>query len=142
MVSRERYVFDSNVLVSAMLFEASTPGLAFCEALERGTLLISQPVLIELSTVLARKKFDHYVSRGDRDRFLSALVRDATWVEVAETLSICRDPKDAKFLELAASGAATCIISGDDDLLEVKVFREIPIRTPDEFLKSLESQRD
>ena len=47
---------------------------------------------------------------------------------------MCRDPDDDKFLELAVSGNADYLVSGDDDLLALHPFREIPILRPAEFL--------
>ena len=49
-------------------------------------------------------------------------MRESELVEVTAAVSVCRDPKDDKFLELALSGAATHIISGDDDLLALHPF--------------------
>jgi len=46
----------------------------------------------------------------------------------------CRDANDNKFLELALSGDADCLISGDDDLLVLSPFRGLPILKPKEFL--------
>ena len=67
-------------------------------------------------------------------RFLVALLKEAEMVEIAETITDCRDAKDNKFLELAVSGKADCIVSGDADLLVLNPFRGIPILTPREFL--------
>jgi len=137
MKSDERYVFDTNVIVSALLFASSAPGQAFHAALDRGVILLSLPVVQELSEVLSRKKFDRYLTREDRDRFLDALLRETTFVEIHERISVCRDPKDDQFLELAVNGKATCIINGDRDLLQLGAFRGIPIKTPGDFLSSL-----
>ena len=49
-------------------------------------------------------------------------------------VSACRDPKDDKFLELALSGAATHLISGDDDLLALHPFRGVAILSPHDFV--------
>ena len=49
-------------------------------------------------------------------------------------IDICRDPKDNKFLELAVSGKADFIITGDQDLLVLNPFRNIEIITINEFL--------
>ena len=38
-------------------------------------------------------------------------------VSVSSVVTDCRDAKDNKFLELAIDGVATCIITGDQDLL-------------------------
>lgn len=130
----ERYVFDTNVIVSALLFEQSTPGQAFHTALDRGQILVSLPTIKELSEVLGRKKFDRYLLRDEREQFLAALLQEAFLVEISEQIHVCRDHRDNKFLELAVSGNADCLVSGDDDLLQLGVFREIPIITPDQFL--------
>ncbi|MFQ5771845.1 MAG: putative toxin-antitoxin system toxin component, PIN family [bacterium] len=50
-------------------------------------------------------------------------------------MRICRDPKDDKYLELAVSGGAKFIVSGDKDLLALNSFREISILTPEQFLR-------
>ncbi len=65
--------------------------------------------------------------------FLTAFVRDGTRVEITEQVKECRDPEDNKFLELALSGRATCIVSGDEDLLILHPFRGIAILTPRQF---------
>ena len=67
-------------------------------------------------------------------RFLVALLKEVEMVEITETFTDCRDAKDNKFLELAVSGKADCIVSGDADLLVLNPFRGIPILTPREFL--------
>lgn len=87
--------------------------------------------------MLRREKFDKYVRRRTREEFLRALIRDAVFVDVTETIRECRDPDDDKFLELAVSGSATHIISGDDDLQVLDPFRGIPVLSAREFLKSL-----
>jgi predicted nucleic acid-binding protein len=56
-------------------------------------------------------------------------------ISVSHTVTICRDPKDDMYLELALSGKADCIITNDDDLLVLRPFEKIPIITPKEFLE-------
>lgn len=53
---------------------------------------------------------------------------------MAVTITICRDPKDNKFLELALSGQADLILTGDDHLLSLHPWRGIPILTPQDYL--------
>jgi len=67
--------------------------------------------------------------------FVSAFVRHGEWVEIAERLDVCRDPKDNMFLELAVSGNAFCIVTGDDDLLALRSFRGVKIMTPRQFVE-------
>lgn len=137
MSSKPRYVFDTNVIISGLLFDQSLPGRVFYEALDRGEILLSQEVVEELSDVLSREKFDRYLRFEEREQFLNALIRDATLVEVTEEVEVCRDPKDDKYLELAISGGATHVITGDEDLLTLNLFRGIEIVTPVQFLASI-----
>ena len=129
-----RFVLDTNVIVSAMLLAGSVPRQAFDKALNKGTILISAPVLLELAEVLGRKKFDKYLLEEERMHLLVALLKEADLVEITEEIIDCRDAKDNKFLELAVSGRAEFIVSGDNDLLILNPFRGIPILSPREFL--------
>ena len=132
-----RFVLDTNVIVSAVLLKESIPRQAFDKALEEGKILISVPVLLELAEVLSRKKLNKYLLEEERMRFLVALLREAELVEITGTVTDCRDAKDNKFLELAISGKADYIVSGDEDLLVLSPFRGIPILTPRGFLAAL-----
>ena len=69
--------------------------------------------------------------------FLAALVRECEIIVIDCRIRECQDPKDDKFLELAVSGQATHLISGDADLLILNPFRGIQILTPHEFLQSV-----
>ena len=130
------YVLDTNVLVSALLFANSAPRKAFELASSTGKILISQETIDELNDVLSRPKFERYISQPKRERFLLAFVQKSVLIEIQESIEECRDPKDNKFLELAVSGKATAIISGDKDLLVLHPFRDISIITVSQFLDS------
>jgi putative PIN family toxin of toxin-antitoxin system len=129
-----RFVLDTNVIVSAALLAGSVPRQAFDVALNGGKLLISVPMLLELAEVLSRHKLNKYLFEEERMRFLIALLKEAELVEIIEEVFDCRDAKDNKFLELAVSGKANCVVSGDNDLLVLSPFRGIPVLTPREFL--------
>ena len=141
MSSKPRYVFDASTLVSALLFEQSKPGRAFRRAIERGMVLLSPSTLEELGAVIGREKFDRYVTDAERDEFLDALVDRALFVEPSEMVRASRDPKDDKYLELAVSGGAQCIVSSDEDLLVLHTFRGIAIVTPAAFLDVIQSDQ-
>jgi len=131
-----RFVFDTNVLISAALFKASVPRQTLDLARRMGKVIMSWPTMAELQEVLGRKRFDKYISEDERMLFLEILARDIQAVEIIETVIGCRDQNDNKFLEVAVNGDADCIISGDGDLLVLNPFRSIPIVMPQEFLQS------
>lgn len=130
-----RCVFDTNVLVSSLLLPDSKPRQALDLALRGGKLLLSFAALAELYEVLSRKRFRRYVDEEDIRDFLAALTREAEWVDVGIEITVCRDPKDNKFLELAVSGHATHIVTGDSDLLALHPFQHIQILPPHDFLR-------
>ena len=91
----------------------------------------------ELSRVLSRDRFDRYVTREERDLFLESLIRDSDLIETTDHIRACRDPEDDWVLELAVSGNAGYIVTGDSDLLVLNPFRGVEIITPAEFLNSV-----
>jgi uncharacterized protein len=136
-MNETRIVIDTGVAVSAILLPRSVPRQAFDAAAARGKLLVSEATVAELDEVLRRPKFNKYIPEEKRLEFLAALVQEAEQVEVTEAITACRDAKDDKFLELAASGKASHIISGDADLLALHPFQGIAVVTPQAFLTSL-----
>jgi uncharacterized protein len=135
MTSDLRFVLDTNTLVSAFLFKKSVVRQAYNRAQAIGRLLVSGETAQELNDVLERPKFDKYLRREVRIAFAITVIRKAHLVEIQELITESRDAKDNKFLELAVSGNAASIVSGDEDLLVLNPFRGIPILTPRQFLE-------
>lgn len=134
MSGKPRLVFDTNVIVSAALFEGSMPWRAVERAVAHGTTLMSDEAWNELTQVLRREKLNRYAPIAVRIRYLRRLSTLAERVEVRSEVNACRDPRDDKFLALALDGKADCIVSGDRDLLALHPFRGIPILAPAVFL--------
>jgi uncharacterized protein len=135
-MSLERcFVLDTNVIVSAILTKSGKARGVLDKAQGHGVVLMSPPILLELEEVLARPKFDKYISSIERKLFLASFVKTARFINIVEKIEVCRDPKDDKYLELAASGEATCVITGDADLLVLHPFHNIPIWTVSHFLE-------
>jgi putative PIN family toxin of toxin-antitoxin system len=130
-----RVVFDTNVLISALLLPDSKPRHALDLALRKAKVLLSFAVLAELYEVLSRKQFRRYIAEEDIRTFVATFTREAQWVDVDVQIRACRDSKDDKFLELAISGLATHVVTGDSDLLALNPFRGIQIISPQAFLE-------
>ncbi len=128
-----RYVFDTNTLISHLLLPSSLPVQAVRKGLRHGQLLVSDDTLDELADVLARPKFDRYISLEDRQQFFRMFARVVERVNITRRVQLCRDPKDDRFLELAVNGEASYIITGDTDLLLMQSFHETQIVTPQYF---------
>ena len=135
-MTTNRIVVDTNILVSFLLIPDSPPNKAVKKAIHEGTLLVSDDTLEELSIVLAREKFNQYISLEDRQEFLRKLLRITEKVSITKRIQECRDPKDDKFLEVAINGDADYIISGDKDLLVMSPYKKnIKIILPVNYLK-------
>jgi putative PIN family toxin of toxin-antitoxin system len=141
MTERRRFVFDTNVLISAALFRDSAPGRALRAAIGEGDILLSPDTIQELHEVLFRRKFDRYLSLTTRKRFITAMLRRAIIVEVEPGIRECRDPRDDKFLDLAVGGNAAFVVASDEDLLSLNPFRGIPVVTPAKLLEIMSRPR-
>jgi len=129
-----KLVLATNLWVSRLLMPGGVAARAVDHGLAWGIPLMSEQTLRELSDVLARPKFDRYVSREDRQHFLRLLGGIVRLVPITQRIAACRDPKDDKFLDVALSGEAQLILTGDQDLLELHPFHGVEILRPADFL--------
>ncbi|MDP3722133.1 MAG: putative toxin-antitoxin system toxin component, PIN family [Candidatus Omnitrophota bacterium] len=127
-----RLVLDTNVVVSALLFDG--PPAALVRLVVEGELvsLTSPSLLAELQRVLV-SKFQYPPSLAELAvtewRALSEHVEPTVTLAV-----VAQDPSDNRVLECAVSAHAEAIVSGDKHLLALKSFRGIPILSPHAFL--------
>ena len=90
-------------------------------------------ILGEFSSVIRRRKFKKILarSRTDPDRTLRELWRLAEIVEpLSPVPSVSRDSADDVVLATAVAARSDLIVSGDDDLLSLRVHEGIPIVDP------------
>ena len=128
-----KVVADTNILVSALIFPGGPPEGFYRLALEgRITLVTSPPLLAELGRVLTEK----FGWQGERtEEALEQLIRLAEIVHPDQVITdIEADPADNRVLEAAATGNVTAIVSGDQHLLALGVWRGVPIQTPAVFV--------
>ena len=134
----ELFVFDTNILLSALFSDSSVPAQALKKARARGVLVVSDEVAAEYVRVFSKTKFDKYLPISFRFAFIENIISNALPVIVEYSIAACRDPKDDKFLSLAVAANATCIVSGDLDLLVMHPFQGIPILKPIDFVNNYE----
>ncbi len=130
----QKFVLDTNIIVSALIFKNSQPRKALDKARYRGIVLMSDAIWQEIQEVLTRPKFERYITLTEINLFLIGLAKSVKFVDIQKSIVACRDPKDDKFLDLAVNGDAKLIISGDKDLLVLHPFEDIPILTVRQFL--------
>jgi putative PIN family toxin of toxin-antitoxin system len=117
-------------------------------------LYVSQEVLDEVRDVLTRPKLQRKfpsLTAEHVEAFLGRIGRSSTLVgRVPPVLTLLRDPKDDKYLNLVVASGASYLVSRDNDLLDLmddkrpdgKTFRatypDVTILDPVEFLRGLE----
>lgn len=135
-MKNDLFIIDTNTLISAFLFPHSTTKMAYNKALRLGKLSASIDTYNELCEVLVRPKFDKYISLKTRLLVINEIKEQLVFIEVTEKITDCKDPKDNKFLELVIAASASCLITGDKDLLELHPFRNIPILNAIDFINN------
>ena len=129
-----RVVIDTNVWVSRLLLADSMAARAVDAALSSSEIVVSERLVEELADVLAREKFDRYVSLADREEFLRRVLQVATTFPVLTEVTDCRDVDDNQLLALALDSESDYILTGDQDLLTMNPWRGIGIISPRAFL--------
>lgn len=132
-----RIVLDTNILISALLF-GGKPEMVLERVLAGHVgLVLSQDILDELEGVLRAKKFRYPVD------IARSVVREletlSEIVTPARTVAVVKeDPYDNMILECAIEAKVDYVVSGDNHLLRLERFEDIPILTPAQFLEVIE----
>ena len=133
-----RVVIDTNIMVSAYLGGALKVIIVAWKS-GKFTLVVSDAIADEYREVLRRPKFQ--IEQTELDDFFSLLLDKAEFVIPVENLNVVtEDPSDNKFIEAAIAGKARLIVSGDNHLLELKSFKDIPIITARDFIRWIKDQ--
>ena len=129
-----RVVLDTNVFISALLFEGQASTLVELWKQTKIIPLVSPETMKEIIRVLAYPKFDL------REEEIKSIINEdiLPYVETVKITrrikGICSDAADDIFLTCAVNGKAEAIISGDIHLLSLKEFEGIPILKITEFI--------
>lgn len=137
----QRFVLDTNVLVSAALLPADGAlhyqPTRHCVAIARtsGVMLVSDATLEELHEVLRRPAFERQKPRAEREAFLSAITAEALRVVPMQDVHLCRDPDDDKFLAVALAGEADVLLTEDKAVLALRTIGRTRILRPIAFAR-------
>ena len=123
-----RVVFDTNIYVAAVLRGGFAEDIIALADKKIIILVTSSDILNELENKLLIKfNFSH-----DQVNFIVKRINKLSVViDTTEKITqIKRDPDDNKILECAIAGKADLIVSSDQDLIQLKSYRDIPIIHP------------
>jgi putative PIN family toxin of toxin-antitoxin system len=127
-----RVVFDTNVVLSALLFHGRLSWLVDHWQAGDCLPLISHATTAELMRILAYPKFQ--LSVDEQLETLASYIPYCEAVEIAKLCPVlCRDAKDQPFLDLAQSGKADALVTGDEDSLALAGQTAFVIETPEEY---------
>ena len=128
-----KIVIDTNVVISGIFFNGKPRRVieSVCDAeLEA----YASPEIIEEYKDIV----DRIIGRGEgsfnSDGFIK-FIADLTLIEPHTSVSVCRDPDDDKFINCAVDAKALYIVSGDDDLLDIKEYEGIEIINAADFVE-------
>lgn len=133
-------LFDVNVYVSAFISASpATPPVRLLQAVREGVfaICVSRELLDELEAVLARPKIQKLltISPAELSAFMAELeILLGRLSPLPVIPSVSRDKKDDYILATALQTKADVIVTGDQDLLVLKLYQNIPIITPRQFL--------
>ena len=132
MTARKRVVFDTNILVSALVFPGGRGEAALRRIIEQADqLLLSRPIVDELLDVLSRK----FARDAEELSHVAVFVTElAVVVAPKRRLRVVKDDPDNRILECAVTGRAEVIVTGDKALLALKHYEKIRILTLREYL--------
>jgi putative PIN family toxin of toxin-antitoxin system len=132
-----RVVFDTNVVLSALLFPAGRLAWLRQHWREGGAVpLISPATARELTRVLGYSKFR--LSESYYVELLAMYIPYCASLDPADKCSVqCRDAKDQPLLDLAQSGKADVLVTGDEDLLALAEQTAFVIETPEEYRRRI-----
>lgn len=138
-----RVVFDTNTIVSALLFRGAASWLVEHWQSGKVTPVVSRETARELLRVLVYPKFG--LSPAQAEAVATRYLRHAERVEFAGedgSLPLCRDLNDQMFIRLASTGHADILVSGDKDLLDLRGTTSFIIETSAEYRRRFEGEQD
>lgn len=130
-----RVIIDTNLWISFLLSKR-TSGLDKFFLDNTITVLFSQELLDEFIEVARRPKLRKYFNIEDLESLLNQINLHAEFVAVMSKSIACRDPKDNFLLSLALDSNANYLLTGDNDLLELKKIGKTQIITLTQFTSS------
>ena len=131
-IKRNRIIIDTNLWISYLI----TKGFKRLDKLifnDEARLVFSQELIDEFIEVSKRPKFKKHFSSDDVSSLLILFDTFGEFVKVKSNVNVCRDLKDNFLLSLSIDSQANYLITGDNDLLELKNFGKTIILTISDF---------
>jgi uncharacterized protein len=127
-------VLDTNIIVSALIRPFGNASRILDMVISGDlTLLYDDRILSEYREVLLREKFGF--EENDVDIVLEYIERECLRITAVVTDEQLPDKDDIPFLEVALSGKADALVTGNKRHFKGKSAKGLKIESPEEFLK-------
>jgi putative PIN family toxin of toxin-antitoxin system len=135
-----RVVIDTNLVLSALVFAGGRLAPLRLAWQDRRVLpLVSPATAAELIRALAYPKFK--LAAHEQEELLADYLPYCKTVRIPSpppATPACRDASDVMFLELALTGKADALVTGDKDLLSLAGKMACPILGAEQFFRSFD----
>ena len=134
-----KVVTDTNILISAYLFDKEPEKLLRMAKSKKISLFHSIESLKEFKRVLKYNKFK--LNNDETSLIIEDYISYSTLIKIKKKVDLIKtDKTDNMFLSIAENVNADIIISGDKHLLELKNKYKIDILNINEFFKMIETR--
>jgi hypothetical protein len=116
-----KVIIDTNIWIS-FLIGKELQDLKDLIVSGKVKVITTDQLLSEIRLVTSREKLKRYFNQDKVSDLISLLEILAEKVKIKKVEKICRDPKDDFLLALSRESRANYLITGDKDLLDIKVY--------------------
>jgi putative PIN family toxin of toxin-antitoxin system len=131
-----KIIIDTNIWIS-FLIGKELQDLKDLIASEKVKVITTDQLINEIKLVTSRDKLKKYFNQDKVSDLISLLDILADKVKIKKIDKICRDPKDDFILALSKESRANYLITGDKDLLDIKVYGRTKIVTVKQFKEKM-----
>lgn len=132
----KKVILDTNLWISFLI----SKDYSFLDNfIEKGKvkLIFSEVLFYEFISVTERPKLKKYFTEEELKHVIQIINKYGILINVTSQNAICRDKKDNFLLNLAIDSEADYLVSGDNDLLTIKIIEKTKIITIKELVKEL-----
>ena len=127
-----RIIIDTNVWIS-FLIGKELQNLKDLILNDKVKIILTVQLINEIKLVTSRDKLKKYFDQDKVTELISLLDILTDKVNLRKIDKICRDPKDDFLLALSKESKANYLITGDKDLLDIRVYGRTRIVTVKQF---------
>lgn len=130
----QNVTLDTNIIISALVFGGNSKKIIEKINKQEFKVYISPQLVSELIDVLI-KKFNF--SKKMIMLLEAQIITLFNVVYPTQNINVVRDVDDNRVLEVAIESNSSVIVTGDKDLLDLKIYKNIEIMNPKDFLDAL-----